>query len=82
MVTDLYTVQYGDLGADPAILAAKGCGAMGADVLLLIVERKARDLTHSHLVAEGWTVLASSYNLYRESALLKNSHHEVLEILP
>ena len=34
MVTDLYTVQYGDLGADPAILAdanAFACNALHAN---------------------------------------------------
>ncbi|KTD17471.1 mevalonate kinase family protein [Legionella jordanis] len=64
------------------VLAAKGCGALGADVILLIVSNdafatKVQDLTH-----EGWDILATSDSLYKGRALLKNKTHKTLEILP
>ena len=46
------------------VLAIKGCGAMGADVLLLIVPQK-RQITFCHqLSMEGWKILATSDDLY------------------
>lgn len=64
------------------ILTAKGCGAMGADVLLLIVETNALAQVGQYLVDEDWTVLASSHNLYTGPHLLQNNKEKLLEILP
>lgn len=53
-----------ELQSYPDILAAKGCGAMGADVLLLIVPSDAL-LTQTHYLQHlGLTVLASNHQLY------------------
>ena len=58
------------LRARPDVLAIKGCGAMGADVLLVLVPA-ASPVTISHdLAQKGWTILATSADLYRENALI------------
>lgn len=64
------------------ILAVKGCGALGADVLLLIVPKHVLKSKVSCLIAEGWTILASSDDLYTGRALMKNKRQKTLEILP
>lgn len=64
------------------ILAAKGCGAMGADVLLLIIPTDSLSAQKQNLIAEGWSILASSHELYAGRALLKNNPPKTLEILP
>ena len=64
------------------ILTAKGCGAMGADVLLLLVAKDALPEVSQNLVVDGWTVLASSQDLYTGSKLLQNNAGKILEILP
>ena len=48
------------------ILAAKGCGAMGADILLLIVDINQFDDLNNNLSESGWSVLASHADLYCE----------------
>ena len=55
----------------PDILAIKGCGAMGADVLLLIVQLKDEVSISQNLSAIGWNILATSRDLYEEQALIK-----------
>lgn len=64
------------------ILTAKGCGAMGADVLLLIVEKDSLAKVSQDLVVDGWNVLASSHDIYAGSELLQNNTGKILEILP
>lgn len=64
------------------ILAAKGCGAMGADVLLLIMPADGLALHSKNLLEEGWVILASSQDLYKGKTLLKNNPPKTLEILP
>lgn len=68
--------------SQPDILAAKGCGALGADVLLLIVASDCLKAKMNNLAAEGWTILATSDDLYAGRALMKNNPHKTLEILP
>lgn len=63
------------------ILAAKGCGAMGADVLLLIIENKEKSEIIKQLAANGWNILANEENLHRGNALVKNNPQKRLEIL-
>ncbi|MDF1757196.1 MAG: hypothetical protein P1U74_02730 [Legionellaceae bacterium] len=46
------------------ILAVKGCGALGADVLLVIIPSCELDQKHLELNSLGWNVIASSKNLY------------------
>lgn len=64
------------------ILTAKGCGAMGADVLLLIVAKDSLANVSQDLVVDGWNVLASSHDIYTGSELLQNNTGKILEILP
>lgn len=64
------------------ILAAKGCGALGADVLLLIMPTDSLLQQQDDLSAEGWVVLASSHEVYSGKPLLKNNPSKTLEILP
>ncbi|KTC85234.1 mevalonate kinase [Legionella brunensis] len=64
------------------VLAAKGCGALGADVLLLIVPKSSLKSKISSLITEGWSVLATSDDLYTGRALMKNKRQKTLEILP
>jgi mevalonate kinase len=55
------------------VLAIKGCGAMGSDVLLLLLPA-ARMLTYCHeLAAQGLLVLATSDNLYTYGLTTNNS---------
>lgn len=68
--------------SQPEVLAAKGCGALGADVLLLIVPTNNLKAKVKNLRSEGWTVLATSDNLYAGRSLMKNKPHKTLEILP
>jgi mevalonate kinase len=66
----------------PEILAAKGCGALGADVLLLIVPTMCLKSKVKEIIEDGWTVLATNEDLYKGHALIKNNPSETLEILP
>ena len=60
-----HSMEYIQLfNSQPEVLAAKGCGALGADVILLIVPSNCLKLKHKTLTREGWTVLATSENLY------------------
>ena len=47
----------------PEILASKGCGALGADVLLLLCARKDREIISEKLHAQSWLILATEENL-------------------
>ena len=62
------------------ILAAKGCGAMGVDVLLIIIPSADLEEQKKMLSAKGWVILASSNDIHGESALIKNNHPKGLEI--
>jgi mevalonate kinase len=61
------------LKAQPEILAAKGCGALGADVLLLIVPSNYLKSTTSRIKAEGWEILATSEDLYDGFPYIENN---------
>ena len=56
--------------ARPDVLAVKGCGALGADVLLLLVPAKNQEALSHQLSTKGWTILATSANLYTGQALI------------
>jgi mevalonate kinase len=66
----------------PDVLAAKGCGALGADVLLLIVPRASLATKIINVTAQGWDILATSDSLYTGCVLLKNKTFKTLDILP
>ena len=68
--------------SQPDVLAAKGCGALGADVLLLIVPSNCLKAKAKSLKDEGWTVLATNKELYIGRELMKNKPYKTLEILP
>lgn len=59
------------LAKNPLVLAAKGCGALGADVLLLIVKKEALFQCQYELTALGFVFLASSQALYQGAFLIK-----------
>lgn len=63
------------------VLAAKGCGALGADVLLLIVPSNNLKSKEKNLAEEGWILLATSNDLYTGPVLIKNNPQKTLEIL-
>lgn len=52
------------------VLAAKGCGALGADVILLIVKTKDKDQHMQTILAGGWSILATDENLFRSSEII------------
>ncbi|MGQ3892003.1 hypothetical protein [Legionella sp. CNM-4043-24] len=71
--------QLDELKSNPSILAAKGCGALGADVLLLLIPTCELDKQVLSLSTQGWTILASNKTLYRENTLIKKKHMKGLE---
>jgi len=60
--------QIEELKKQPDVLAIKGCGAMGADVLLLLVPTQKLASFANYLKIEGWDVLATSDDLYAKSS--------------
>lgn len=54
----------------PGILAAKGCGAMGADVFLLLVKTAELVTFQYDLTVAGWSILATSRQLYNGNNLI------------
>ena len=59
------------LREDADILAAKGCGAMGADVILILVPTKRALNVRSRLSEKGWNMIATRSDLYEEEALIE-----------
>ena len=56
------------LQAQLPILAAKGCGAMGADVVALFLEKSNIDFLKDVLIEKGYNVLATQADLYFHNA--------------
>lgn len=56
----------------PNVLAAKGCGAMGADIILLLVKREKQVKVDTLAREKGWSILAQSKQLYR----IRISNHD------
>ena len=56
--------QLMQLMSDQDVLACKGCGAMGADVLLVLVPMHQRLICEKRFNLAGWPVLATSNDLY------------------
>jgi hypothetical protein len=63
-------VQLDLLTKIPGVLAAKGCGALGADILLLLVQLSTLKETLLYLQEQSWDVLATQQELYLGPALL------------
>ncbi|MGM9451918.1 hypothetical protein ACTAZI_01125 [Legionella bozemanae] len=53
----------------PEILAIKGCGALGADVLLLITSADKAQILADKLKIQNWTILATEKNIYFQPQL-------------
>lgn len=62
-------------------LAIKGCGAMGADILLILLPSAELKTTTTQLHNQGWHIIGSNDNLYREEKLInENNFSKKLEI--
>jgi mevalonate kinase len=59
---------------DPEILAIKGCGALGADVLLLITSTRTAQTLADKLKMQDWTVLATEKDIHAQAPLMNQSH--------
>lgn len=69
-----HSIQYIEtLKRRSEVLAAKGCGAMGSDVLLLIVPTSERQTLTKHLSEQGWRIVASNKDLYTAATLIENN---------
>jgi hypothetical protein len=64
----------------PEVMAAKGCGAMGADVILLLTSKTTRLQLCEKLAQKKVHILATPDELYRGHALIENNMHKTLEI--
>lgn len=69
------------LGQNPEILAIKGCGAMGADVVLILTPKEKYTQLQKKLSDQGLKILATHENLYLGSRLIENNTPKTLEIL-
>lgn len=63
------------------ILAVKGCGALGADVLLVITAKSTLASVLDNLSTIGLAILATTDDLYTNNALIENIPAKTLEIL-
>ncbi len=59
----------------PEVLAVKGCGAMGADVLLVVTARNNAVTLQEKLQEKKWSLLATEKNIvdYNKKALIDNN---------
>lgn len=55
---------------NPDILAVKGCGALGSDVILLLIHTQDEPAQRQILSQQGWKILATSQNLHYGALLL------------
>lgn len=67
LVAERTQEQLARLMDDQDVLACKGCGAMGADVLLVLVPSHRLLACKKRFDLEGWPVLATSDNLYNQN---------------
>lgn len=66
LVAERTQTQLARLMAYGDVLACKGCGAMGADVLLVLVPNNRLSVCKQRFTEKGWLVLATSNDLYDE----------------
>lgn len=64
------------------ILAIKGCGALGADVLLVLIAKDKLASVIHNLSTVGLNIVATSHDLYTNKSLIENIPLKTLEILP
>lgn len=64
----------------PEVLAIKGCGALGADVLLLLVSKSDFSTLSKKLVSNQRIILATHEQLYKQPVQTTNNLLETLEI--
>lgn len=57
----------------PDIVAIKGCGAMGSDVLLLLIPTNQQTALSQRLSKSGWNILATSKKLHTGAPLIENN---------
>ncbi|MDF1677664.1 MAG: hypothetical protein P1U32_03120 [Legionellaceae bacterium] len=72
LVASQTSTYVSQLSCHPDVLALKGCGAMGADVLLALVPRERLDTSIHFFSEQGFSVLASSRNLYSMNSKKKS----------
>jgi mevalonate kinase len=56
----------------PEVLAIKGCGALGADVLLLLTTNTTAPLLQEKLNTHNLTIIATNKNIYLQNTINKN----------
>lgn len=64
LVADHTKLMLAQLKTEPDILAAKGCGALGADILLIITKQSEESKIIQGMERQGWPFLAKSADLY------------------
>ncbi|WP_133130976.1 hypothetical protein [Legionella yabuuchiae] len=69
-----------DLMTQPEVLAAKGCGAMGADVVVILISKAAQQDFCKKLQLKGLRILATAEDLYSKTGFIENFMHKTLEI--
>jgi len=67
LVAERTREQLARLAESQDVLACKGCGAMGADVLLVLVPSNRLLACKQRFDLEGWPVLATSDDLYNKN---------------
>lgn len=65
-----------NLQKNPAILAAKGCGAMGADIILLLMQTKDKESILNDLKNINLSIIASEKALFHRPAVVDYNFHE------
>ncbi|WP_239005293.1 hypothetical protein [Legionella sp. MW5194] len=61
------------LKSNEGVVAAKGCGALGADVILLLVEKRRLSGLRNELLAQEYNVLATNVDLHLGEHLVESS---------
>lgn len=69
-----------NLQQHPQVYAAKGCGALGADIVLALVPAANVEQVRQDFQQQGCRVLATALDLYRKSALFEINPSKTLEI--
>lgn len=67
LIADHTQVAIADLCKNPEILAIKGCGALGADTILLLTKQEHAASLESKVVAQGWLIVATTKDLTRRT---------------
>lgn len=68
--------QIKSLQEHPDIVAVKGCGALGADVLLVLIPTEKQATILQLLQRRGWAILATTNDLFMDYPLMPSSNNE------